>query len=60
MPNDREKTKEYVLQTIREKDVKSVSLWFTDILGFLKSFDITPGELDTVLADGAGFDGSSI
>jgi len=60
MPNDREKTKEFVLQTIREKDVKSVSLWFTDILGFLKSFDITPGELDTVLADGAGFDGSSI
>ena len=60
MPNEKEKKKEYVLKTSREKDVKSISLWFTDILGFLKSFDISPRELEAALADGAGFDGSSI
>jgi len=60
MSNEKEKTKEYVLSTVRDKDVKLISLWFTDILGFLKSFDITPRELETVLANGAGFDGSSI
>ena len=60
MPGEKEKTKEYVLKTTRDRDIKSVSLWFTDILGFLKSFDITPRELEAVLADGAGFDGSSI
>ncbi len=60
MPDEKEKAKEYVIQTTREKGVKSISLWFTDILGFLKSFDITPRELESVLVDGAGFDGSSI
>ena len=60
MTNKKEKTKEYVLKTVREKDIKSISLWFTDILGFLKSFDITPRELEGALADGVGFDGSSI
>ena len=60
MPGEKEKTKEYVLKTTRDRDIKLVSLWFTDILGFLKSFDITPRELEAVLVDGAGFDGSSI
>ena len=55
-----EKTKEYVLKTSREKDVKLISLWFTDILGFLKSVDITPGELEDTLIYGKGFDGSSV
>ena len=60
MADEKEKAREHVLKTTRDKDVKLVSLWFTDILGFLKSFDITPRELEAVLADGAGFDGSSI
>ena len=60
MPDEKGKAKEHVLKTTRDKDVKLISLWFTDILGFLKSFDITPRELEEVLADGAGFDGSSI
>lgn len=60
MADEKEKAREHVLKTTRDKDVKLVSLWFTDILGFLKSFDITPRELEVVLADGAGFDGSSI
>jgi len=60
MPDEKEKTKEYVLKTTRDNGIKLISLWFTDILGFLKSFDITPGELEAVMAEGAGFDGSSI
>jgi len=60
MPADREKASENALKTVKDKDIKSISLWFTDILGFLKSFDITPKELETVLVNGGGFDGSSI
>jgi len=58
--DEREKAKEYVLKTVKDKDVKLISLWFTDILGFLKSFAITPMELEEALANGTGFDGSSI
>ncbi len=52
--------KEYVLKTAREQKVKFIGLWFTDILGFLKSFTITVEELEGALEDGMGFDGSSI
>jgi len=60
MSDEREEAKEYVLKTTKDKDIKLISLWFTDILGFLKSLSITPRELEDVLANGAGFDGSSI
>ncbi len=53
-------TKNDVLQMAKEKDVKFVRLWFTDILGFLKSFAITVRELEGALEEGMGFDGSSI
>ncbi|MCL0089422.1 glutamine synthetase family protein [Dehalococcoidia bacterium] len=56
----KEKSKEYVLRTAKEHDVKFIRLWFTDILGFLKSFAITVEELEAALEDGMGFDGSSI
>ena len=52
--------KEYVLKMARERDVKFIRLWFTDILGIPKSFAITVEELETALEDGMGFDGSSI
>ena len=52
--------KEYVLQSCRDHDVKFIRLWFTDILGFLKSFAITVEELEQALDEGQGFDGSSI
>jgi len=55
-----EEAKEYALKTTKDKDVKFIRLWFTDILGFLKSFAITPRELEEALVNGAGFDGSSI
>jgi glutamine synthetase len=50
----------YVLNKAKEHDVKFIRLWFTDILGFLKSFAITVEELETSLTEGQGFDGSSI
>jgi len=57
---DRTEAVEYVLKMAREHDVKFVNLWFTDILGFLKSFSITIEELEQALEQGMGFDGSSI
>jgi glutamine synthetase len=55
-----EKDKQYVLQQAKENDVKFIRLWFTDILGMLKSFAITIDELETAMEEGMGFDGSSI
>jgi len=55
-PKDRKK----VLDAVKDQDVKFVHLWFTDIEGHLKSFSITPAELEDALDDGMGFDGSSI
>src|SRR5205809_1072424 len=49
-----------VLDRVRDEGVEFVLLWFTDIEGHLKSFAITPGELEDALDDGMGFDGSSI
>lgn len=53
-------TKEKVLETVTENDVRFIRLWFTDILGHLKSFAITSEELETAFTEGMGFDGSSI
>ena len=52
--------KQHVLNVAKERDVKFIRLWFTDILGMLKSFAITVEELERALEDGMGFDGSSI
>jgi glutamine synthetase len=52
--------KQGILEQAKENDVKFVRLWFTDILGTLKSFSITVGELEDALDGGMGFDGSSI
>ncbi len=51
---------EKVLKNARDQGVKFVWLWFADILGTLKSFTITVEELERVLGEGLGFDGSSI
>ena len=50
----------YVLRTVEERGIRFVRLWFTDVLGFLKSFTITSQELEGALSEGMGFDGSSI
>ena len=52
--------REYVLRTVEERDVRFIRLWFTDVLGFLKSFAITPAELEAAFEEGMGFDGSAI
>ncbi|MDD5429866.1 MAG: glutamine synthetase family protein [Candidatus Omnitrophica bacterium] len=54
------KTKQDILRLVKEKDVKFIRLWFTDLLGQVKSFSITDGELEGALSNGMGFDGSSI
>jgi len=53
-------TKKDILKLVKDNDVKFIRLWFTDILGQLKSFAIADTELETALTDGMGFDGSSI
>ncbi|MGB7001841.1 MAG: glutamine synthetase family protein [Halobacteriota archaeon] len=54
------KTKEDVFELVEKQGIKFVRLWFTDILGQLKSFAITPKELEGAFDEGMGFDGSSI
>ncbi len=55
-----EESKEHAIKMAREHDVKFIRLWFTDILGFLKSFAIPVEGLEDALEEGVGFDGSSI
>jgi len=51
---------EFVLRTIEERDIRFVRLWFTDVLGTLKSVAIAPAELEGAFAEGIGFDGSAV
>ena len=55
-----EQQREYIMRGVEERGVRLVRMWFTDILGNLKSFAISPAELENALADGMTFDGSSI
>lgn len=52
--------RDFVLQKASDNNVRFIRLWFSDILGFLKSFAITVDELEEALDKGKGFDGSSI
>jgi len=49
-----------VIKQIKEQKIEFIHLWFTDVLGFLKSFTMDVDELDTAMSEGMGFDGSSI
>jgi glutamine synthetase len=55
-----ERQLDYVYRTVEERGVRFVRLWFTDVLGKLKSFAITPAELEVALEEGMTFDGSTI
>jgi glutamine synthetase len=55
-----EQQRDYVLRSVEERGVRLIRLWFTDILGNLKSFAISPAEMENALGDGMTFDGSSI
>ena len=43
-----ERQLDYVMRTVEERGVRFVRLWFTDVLGFLKSVEITPAERATI------------
>jgi glutamine synthetase len=55
-----DKQEEFVLRALEERDVRFVRLWFTDVLGYLKSVAIAPAELEGAFSEGIGFDGSAI
>jgi glutamine synthetase len=55
-----ENSREFILKAARDRNVKFVRLWFTDILGMLKSTAITAEELESALAEGVTFDGSAV
>ena len=55
-----DKQQEFVLRTLEERDIRFVRLWFTDVLGTLKSVAIAPAELEGAFSEGIGFDGSAI
>jgi glutamine synthetase len=55
-----EQDQEYILKLAHKSNVKFIRLWFTDILGFLKSFAITIDELEDALIEGVRFDGSTL
>ena len=49
-----------MLRALEERDIRFVRLWFTDVLGFLKSVAVAPAELEGAFDEGIGFDGSAI
>src|SRR5690606_38752944 len=55
-----DKQRDFVLRTIEERGVKFVRLWFTDVIGTLKSVAVAPAEVEGAFAEGIGFDGSAI
>src|SRR5918996_2491368 len=55
-----ERPQDYVLRTVEERGVRFIQLWFTDVLGIPKAFNITPAELENALEEGMTFDGSAI
>lgn len=54
------KTADDVKKMVKDKNVSFIQFWFTDVLGVLKSFAVTPDELEEGMTEGMGFDGSSI
>ena len=55
-----ERQQDYVLRSVEERGIRFIRLWFTDVLGQLKSIAIVPGELENAFEEGMTFDGSSI
>ncbi|QNO36461.1 glutamine synthetase [Protaetiibacter sp. SSC-01] len=55
-----DKQRDFVLRTIEERGVKFVRLWFTDVVGTLKSVALAPAEVEGAFSEGVGIDGSAI
>ena len=48
-----DKQQEFALRTVEERDVRFIRLWFTDVLGTLKSVAIAPAELEAAFEEGS-------
>src|SRR5436190_7098241 len=57
---DQPQTAQDVQSIVDDRNIRFIRLWFTDILGQLKSFSINKEELEDAFEGGMGFDGSSI
>ena len=57
---DKQQNIDFVIRTVEERGIRFVRLWFTDVLGRLKSFAISPEDLEVAFEEGIGFDGSAI
>ncbi len=60
MSADQPQTADDILKIVKERDIRFIRFWFTDILGQLKSFSINSAEIEDAFEGGMGFDGSSI
>ncbi len=49
-----------ILDEVEREGIRTIQLWFVDILGILKCVSITVGDLEEALRHGKGFDGSSV
>src|SRR4051794_1524938 len=54
------RTAQDVQALVAERDIRFIRIWFTDILGQLKSFSIGAEELGDAFEHGGAVDGSSI
>lgn len=52
--------RDFVMKTIKNRDVHFVRFWFTDVLGKMKSFAVSTNEVENALEEGMGFDGSCV
>ena len=57
---DQRQNIDFVMRTVEERNVRFIRLWFADVIGRLKSFAISPEDLEVAFEEGIGFDGSSI
>lgn len=53
-------TRESIIQTVKEENVRFIRLQFTDILGMIKNVTITASQIEKALDNKCMFDGSSI
>ncbi|SDQ04127.1 glutamine synthetase family protein [Quadrisphaera sp. DSM 44207] len=55
-----DRQQEFVLRSVEERDIRFIRLWFTDVVGSLKSVAVAPAELEGAFTEGIGFDGSAV
>lgn len=48
---------DFVLKTIKSRNVHFIRFWFTDALGIMKSFALVSSEIEDAMTEGIGFNG---